>query len=327
MTVALLERFSMPFQIIAPGTHFDFVSRGRACAFASLFMILVSLVAVPIRGVRLGVDFAGGTLIQMKALSTEVDEGGVRAILARTNHSEATVTRLGERSDSRFQILIPQSTSKISEDPVSEIEKALSERFGTLEIEKVDSVGGRAGEDLRRSALLCMTLSLALILVYIAFRFSPAYAPGAVVALIHDVVITAGVFVVLAWEFDFKVIAALLTIIGYSLNDTIIIYDRIRENRGSRKVVNLAEIVNKSVNDTLSRTILTSGTTLLAVLALLAFGGPELRGFSAALLIGIVVGTYSSVYVASPLMVAIENVNWGKNRPAASGKRTAASRP
>lgn len=317
----------MPFQIIRPGTHFDFVGRGRACAFASLLMILVSLVAVPIRGVRLGVDFAGGTLIQMKALSTEVDEGGVRAILAGTHHSDATVTRLGEPSDSRFQILIPQANSKISEDPVSEIEKALSERFGSLEIEKVDSVGARAGEDLRRSAVLCMSLSLAMILVYVAFRFSPAYAPGAVVALIHDVVITAGVFVVLGWEFDFNVIAALLTIIGYSLNDTIIIYDRIRENRGSRKVVNLSEIVNKSVNDTLSRTILTSGTTLLAVLTLLALGGPELRGFSAALLIGIVVGTYSSVYVASPLMVAIENVNWGKNRPTASGKHTAASRP
>ena len=317
----------MPFQIIPSGTHFDFVSRRRVCAFASLFMILISLAAVPIRGVRLGVDFAGGTSIQVKTRSAETDEGGIRAILVGIGYSAAGVTRVGEIADLRFEILLPQSASKTSGDPVSEIKKALSERFGALEIEKVDSVGPRAGAELRSSALRCLSYSLVMILVYIAFRFAPAYAPGAVVALIHDVVITAGVFVVMGWEFDFKVIAALLTIIGYSLNDTIIIYDRIRENRGTSKVVNLEAIVNRSVNETLSRTILTSGTTLLAVLALLAFGGPELSGFARAMLIGIIVGTYSSVCVASPVLLAIEASGWGKNQPGAPDRRTAASPP
>ena len=297
----------MPFEIIPPGTRFDFVSRFRLCAAGSLLLIAASAAAIPVRGIRLGVDFAGGyQVVARVADAPRADEGGARAALVRLGLPGSNVTRLGAASEGLLRIQFAAADEATPDRIVPLLEAELDRTLGETRIESVDFVGPRMGEDLRRAALLSLGIAFALILVYVAFRFTPVYAPGAVLALIHDVLITAGIFVLCGWEFDLNVIAALLTIVGYSINDTIVIYDRIRERRERRTSTDLADVVNQSVNETLSRTILTSGTTLLAVLALLVLGGPELRGFSAAMTIGIVVGTYSSIYVASPIMLLLE---------------------
>ena len=320
----------MPFEIIPPGTRFDFVGRFRLCAASSLLLMLFSAAAIPVRGIRLGVDFAGGYQVVVRvANASRADEGGVRAALVQIGVPSGNVTRLGPASDGLFRVQFATADEASPDQLVPLLEAELARTLGETRTESVDFVGPRMGADLRRAALLSLGISFLLILAYVAFRFSPTYAPGAVLALIHDVLITAGVFVLCGWEFDLNVIAALLTIVGYSINDTIVIYDRIRERRERRTSTDLADVINQSLNETLSRTILTAGTTLLAVLALLVLGGPELRGFSAAMTIGIVVGTYSSIYVASPIMMILER---RLARPAAApraatpGKRPARRR-
>lgn len=308
----------MPFEIVPPGVHIDFVGRWRLCAFASVLLLVLCAIAVPLRGIRLGVDFSGGTQLVVRVADPAAGEDGVRAALAALEVRGAGVTRLGAASERLFQVHVPAAHDATPDRFVPLLERALARSVGGARIEKIDFVGPRVGEDLRRSAFVSMALAFALITVYIAFRFSPVYAPGAVVALVHDVLLTAGVFVVLGWEFDLNVVAALLTIVGYSLNDTIVIYDRIREARAKRTGLHLADVVNRAVNETLSRTLLTAGTTVLALLALLVLGGAELRGFSAALLIGIVVGTYSSVYVAAPLVMVLDRLWTARGRPRAA---------
>jgi preprotein translocase subunit SecF len=191
-------------------------------------------------------------------------------------------------------------------DTVKQLVAALEGEIGPLELERVEFVGPKVGAELRRAGLQALGLACLLILAYIGFRFSARFAPGAVVALVHDVLITAGVWVILGIEFDLRVLAALLAIIGYSLNDTIIVYDRIRENMEIRTTRNMEDVLNQSVNQTLSRTLLTSLTTLLAVLSLLFLGGEVIRPFALAMAIGIGVGTYSSVYVAAPTLLFLE---------------------
>ena len=172
--------------------------------------------------------------------------------------------------------------------------------------QRIESIGPRVGGELRLAGVQALLLAWGLILLYIWFRFDLRYAPGAVAALVHDVVITAGVFVLLGWEFNLQVLAALLVVIGYSLNDTIVIYDRIRENLELRGSTHLEDVVNQSINQTLSRTLLTSLTTLMVVTALLVLGGPVIRDFALALMIGVTVGTYSTIYVASALLIRLE---------------------
>lgn len=225
--------------------------------------------------------------------------------------------RAGSAAEGAFHIRLAASSGRDPAEIAPRVQEALATSDGTLSavIEKADFVGPRVGPELRGQASKALALAFALVLVYIAFRFAPAYAPGAVVALFHDVAITAGLFVLFGWEFDMTVMGAFLTIIGYSINDTIVIFDRIRELRARHVGRPLASIVDLAVNQTLSRTLLTSGTTLLAVLALLVFGGPVLRGFSLAMAIGILVGTYSSVYVAAPILLWIETARESRAAP------------
>jgi len=297
----------MSRELVPSGTRIDFVGRWKACAVASSLAILIGLAAVPLRGLSLGVDFRGGDQILVRVPpDAAADESKLRGVLVGMGLPDAGVTRVGDVSEGLFEVRLPPSGGATTEQTASDLEQALDEMLGPVRIESVEFVGPRVGAELRHAALVSLGLSIALIGVYVAFRFAPIYAPGALVALVHDVLITASAFVVFGWEIDLSVLAALLTIVGYSLNDTIVIYDRIRENRALHSGADLAEVVNRSVNETLSRTVLTSGTTMLAVLALLVLGGRELRGFAAALAIGIVVGTYSSVYVASPLMLVLD---------------------
>ena len=313
----------MPMEIIRPDTNIDFIGKWTLCVAISAAVILVSLLAIPVRGIRLGLDFAGGHEIQGKfTQKLPDDEGSVRAIVAGLGVAEPTIVRFGEADNAEFLIRFRGEEGQQGK-VADELKIALEKGIGPVELERVGFVGPKVGAELQSAGLKAVGISCLLILIYIGFRFSPRFAPGAVVALIHDIVITSGVFVILGYEFDLTVLAALLAILGYSLNDTIIVYDRIRENMKLHTKYDLQEVLNRSVNQTLSRTLLTSGTTMLAVLALLIAGGPIIRPFALAMVIGIVVGTYSSIYIAAPTLLVLER-RWGAvQAPAPKSSRPA----
>jgi preprotein translocase subunit SecF len=331
----------LPFEIIPPNTQIDFIGRAKLCASLSALLILVSLAMIPIRGIRLGVDFAGGTEMQVRFdPGVTADEGRIRTVLGDAAVvKDPSVVRFGDVSSREFLVKFKGSeevdgsdagaaAEEVAEavdlgasiDEVEAIEAALAEGIGGLSVERVDFVGPRVGAELRSDGLWALFWASLAILVYVTIRFSSRFAPGAVVAVVHDLLVTSGIFVILGLEFDLRVLAALLAIIGYSLNDTIIIYDRIRENMALRTKAALPDVLNQSVNQTLSRTVLTSGTTMLALLSLYFLGGEVIRPFAFAMLIGVVVGTYSSIYIAAPLLLLLEGGGGGgaKGRSAAA---------
>jgi preprotein translocase subunit SecF len=333
----------VPLELVPAGTHIDFIGKRRLCAALSIGLFAVAGAAIPLQGIRLGIDFAGGTEFQVRfAPDVEVGEGAIRSVVTSCGVGDPSVVRYGETEESEFLIRFrldedegAEGIAPASEDcPLTQEDRdqlaataaatgaeragdatgeiidrltfALGNGVGELEVQRVEFVGPRVGSELRRDGVFALAIACLLILVYIAFRFSMRFAPGAVVALVHDVGITAGLFVIFGLEFDLRVLAALLAILGYSLNDTIIIYDRIRENMELRTRHDLPEVLNLSVNQTLARTVLTSGTTLAAVLALLFLGGQVIRPFAVAMVIGIVVGTYSSVFIAAATLLWLE---------------------
>lgn len=330
----------MPIELVPAGTQIDFIGKRRLCAWLSVGLLLASLAAIPWRGVRLGIDFAGGTEIQVQfPTGTAVGEGAIRSVVTRCGVSDPSVVRYGETRDLEFLIrflvdegkaageeaaadsacpltdeqreqLAATAAATGNRDATGEIVdrliRALGNEIGEVEVQRVEFVGPRVGSELRRDGITALGIACVLVLMYIAFRFSPRFAPGAVIALVHDVGITAGIFVIFGLEFDLRVLAALLAILGYSLNDTIIIYDRIRENMALRTKHDLVDLLNRSVNQTLARTVLTSGTTFMALMALLFLGGEVIRPFAIAMSIGIVVGTYSSVFIAAPTLLWLE---------------------
>ena len=314
----------MPFEIVPSGTKIDFIGRGKICATLSALVILISLAMIPVQGIRLGVDFAGGTEMQVRfEAGVSANEGTIRSVLAESAVvHDPSVVRFGDVASREFLIkfkggeeldLDRVAAEPEGEDPVTAsidrvelVEAALAEGVGPLSVERVDFVGPRVGRELRSDGLFALFWASLAILVYVTIRFSSRFAPGAVVAVIHDLLVTAGIFVILGLEFDLRILAAMLAILGYSLNDTIIIYDRIRENMELRTKAALPELLNESVNQTLSRTVLTSGTTLTALACLYFLGGEVIRPFAFAMLIGVVVGTYSSIYVAAPLLLLLE---------------------
>jgi preprotein translocase subunit SecF len=328
----------MSIELIPPNTNIDFIGKRYICAVVSVLVILAGVIAIPVRGIRLGIDFAGGTEVQVRfAEGTPIDEAALRRVITDCGVADASVVRFGDIGVTDYLIrfragaasaetpegagcpLTPEDQQQLGADAraaqgaddgtnaqVQRLDRALGNAIGPLEIQRVEFVGPRVGSDLRRAALYSLGVASLLILIYIGFRFSSRFAPGAVVALFHDILITAGIFVIVGWQFDLTVLAALLTIMGYSLNDTIIIYDRIRENMSLHTKYDLGDVLNRSVNQTLSRTALTGGTTFLSCLALLFLGGPVVRPFAIAMAIGIVVGTFSSIYVAAPILLYLE---------------------
>ncbi len=337
-------------EIIPPETHIDFVGRRRIAYVCSALMLCAGLAGAAVRGVRFGIDFAGGTEVAVRfEAGTAVEDGALRELVTACGVQDPTVVRYGETAAPEYLIrfnklaegeealadcplaaqqreelaAVDEATGADKAAPgttavVDRLTLAMRETFGALEIRSVDYVGPQVGSELRRDGIKAMAIAVVMILAYIAFRFSSRFAPGAVVAIVHDVAITAGVFAIFGLEFDLQVLAALLAILGYSLNDTIIIYDRVRENMELRTKHDLFDLVNRSVNQTLSRTLLTALLSLAAVLCLLVVGGDVIFPFALAMAIGVFVGTYSTVYIAAPIMLYLEQRFGGGVRDAGS---------
>jgi preprotein translocase subunit SecF len=280
----------------------DFMGKWPYAATISGLLLLVSVVSLFTRGLSLGIDFTGGTLIEV-AYQQTVDLDNVRSQLVKNGFDQAQVQFFGTSHD--LLIYLPPregvDSAKLSEEVFSKLRQDNS----GVQLSRVEYVGPQVGDELAIQGGLAMIYATFGILIYVMLRFHLRFAPGAVMALIHDVFITLGIFSIFRLEFDLTVLAAILAVMGYSLNDTIVVFDRIRENFRKIRKGTPQEIMNISVNQTLSRTVMTSSLTLLVVIALFVFGGEVIHNFSLALIIGIVVGTYSSIYVASPVSLAL----------------------
>ncbi|MBT3921372.1 MAG: protein translocase subunit SecF [Nitrospina sp.] len=289
-------------KIINSDTHFDFMGKIKMAMIISGLMILIGLGSIVFSGgLKYGIDFAGGTLIQLQ-FKTPPDIEVIRDGLKTIALGESTIQEFGSKKD--ILIRVQRSEEKL-ESVGSKVRNSLSKSFNKedISIERVEMVGPKVGRDLREKALLSILYAIIGIVIYISWRFELQYAIAAIIALVHDVLVTMGAFSIFDKEFTLVIVAAFLTIIGYSLNDTIVVFDRIRENLRRKGKSTLTQIINASINQTLSRTLLTSGTTLLVVVALFFFGGEIIHDFSFALLIGVLVGTYSSIFIASVFLV------------------------
>ena len=289
-------------QLFKSETHFDFMGRIKAAVTFSVILILIGLGSVAVSGgLKFGIDFAGGTLIQLQFKSPpdiEVIRDGLKTI----GLGESTIQEFGSKKD--ILIRVQRSEEKL-EAVGSMVRKSLMGKFNIDEItvERVEMVGPKVGRDLREKALLSILYAIIGIVIYISWRFELQYAIAAIIALVHDVLVTMGAFSIFDKEFTLVIVAAFLTIIGYSLNDTIVVFDRIRENLRRKGKSSISDMINTSINQTLSRTLLTSGTTLMVVIALFFFGGEIIHDFSFALLVGVFIGTYSSIFIASVFLV------------------------
>jgi preprotein translocase subunit SecF len=282
--------------------NINFLGKRKIAAVFSAILLLVSITSFFVRGFNLGLDFSGGTLIEV-GYPQAVELGDIRTTLEGSGFPEAVVQHFGTAKDVLIKVAPRESLS--SAQLSSEILRDLKKTNDGVEIRRVEYVGPQVGDELREDGGLALLFALIGILIYVALRFEYRFSLGAVLALVHDVTITMGLFSLFQLEFDLTVLAAILAVIGYSLNDTIVVFDRIRENfRRIRKSTTL-EIVNASLNQTLSRTLMTSFTTLLVLFALFLFGGELIHGFATALMFGIFIGTYSSIYVASTLAIVL----------------------
>ena len=266
----------------------------------SLSLLVISVASLGLRGLNFGLDFSGGTLIEV-SYEEVADLSKVRDLMTHNGFDDFQVVNFGSNSDVLIKVADKDGDSQLGDV----IFNFLQEADSKTELKRIEFVGPQIGSELRDQGGLGMLVALGMILLYVAFRFQYKFALGAVTALAHDVLIILGLFSIFAWDFDLTVLAALLAVIGYSLNDTIVVSDRIRENFRGERGFEPEEIVNRSLNQTLSRTLITSFTTLLVLFALFFFGGEMIRGFSQALIIGVLVGTYSSIYVVANMLLAL----------------------
>lgn len=276
-------------------TNFDFLKYKKFFILVSASLVFFSFILIFSKGLNLGVDFKGGTTIEIR-LEKKMDIEKIRNSLSKSKINNFSVKEFGTVND----LLIYTDNSISPNDIKNFLEKDLKEK---ITIRKIETVGPKVGSELIKSAIYSVLLCLIAIFLYLWFRFEWQFSLGGIVALFHDLIITVGVFALLGLQFDLSIIAALLTILGYSINDTVIIYDRIRENLKKESSSELSILINESLNNTLSRTLKTSGTTLLSIVAVLIFGGEVLRGFAFAITFGIIVGTYSSIYIAAPILM------------------------
>ena len=288
-------------------TNINFISKQKFTALLSIALIIAGIASLIMKGgPLLSIDFTGGTVAQVK-FDKDVELTSLRSTLSEYGFKGAEIVEFGSPDEVLIKTQLSGSSSEISE----KLTTALGETFT---LRRVESVGPKIGKELQTDALKAIGLALLLILIYIAFRFDRYYALGSVMALIHDVLITLGVFSLLGYEINLSIVAAFLTIVGYSLNDTIVVFDRIRENIPKYMKKTIDDVVNISLNETLNRTVITSMTTMMVVVILFVWGGKVINLFAFALIVGVFVGTYSSLFVASPVMAYFEKRSKGQKR-------------
>lgn len=280
----------------------DFMGKSKLGVIFSSLLIIASIGSFIVNGLNFGIDFTGGTLVEL-GYEQAVELDSVRTAFGDSEYNDAIVQYFGSADDVLIRIAPREgmNSSEISNDLI----RLLQGAGQTVDMRRVEFVGPQVGEDLTEDGGLAMIYALFGILIYVALRFQMRFALGAIAALVHDVIITFGFFSVTQMDFDLTVVAAILAVIGYSLNDTIVVFDRIRENFRRMRKITPAEVLNISINQTLSRTLMTSGTTLMVLAALFIFGGEIIHAFSTALIVGIVIGTYSSIFIASPVTLAL----------------------
>ncbi len=280
--------------------NIKFTSYYKRFNILSFLLIIFSVFILIFKGLNLGVDFKGGTLIELRLENPVIKIGEIRQSLMKMNLGDINVKKFGKKND--FLIKIEKMESENS-NFISTIKKNLSDDLGaSINFRRVENVGPKVSNELLNSGLLAICLSLAAMLIYIWIRFEWQFSLAAIAAIIHDVIITVGIFSFLSYEINLSIVAAILTIVGYSMNDTVVIFDRIRENLKKYTKISISDISNTSTKETLSRTLITSVTTLLALFSIYIFGGAILKGFSFAMIVGVIIGTYSSIFVATPIL-------------------------
>ncbi len=271
----------------------------------SLILILLSLTILFFKGLNYGVDFKGGTLIEIRLETSDHSVGKVRDVFSDSNLTNLTVKNFGNNKDYLIKF---QKENLNNPEFINNLKIEVSKSFPDINFRRVENVGPKVSSELLKSGILAISLSLAAMLFYIWIRFEWQFSLGAIIALFHDIIITLGIFSFLSLEINLSIVASVLTIVGYSMNDTVVIFDRVRDNLKKYMDLKIFDLTNQSINETLSRTILTSITTLLALFSIFFLGGEILRGFSFAMILGVIVGTYSSIFIANPILVKL-NVN------------------
>ncbi len=298
----------MRLKLVPQNTSFDFFSRWKVWLGISGLMMVVAFTSFMLQGLNFGIDFRGGTTIRTES-AQEIDVGAYRDAIAPLELGDVTITEIfdptfgPDENVAMIRIQAQEDAEAVSAATVNAVQEALKVAAPDIEFVSVESVGPKVSGELIQTAVIAVVLAIGAVLVYIWLRFEWQFALGAVAALVHDVILTIGIFSELQIRFDLAIIAALLTIVGYSLNDTVVVFDRVRENLRKYKKKDLKEVLNISINETLSRTVMTSVTTLLALISLYILGGDVIRGFVFAMIWGVIVGTYSSVFVASTILL------------------------
>ena len=280
--------------------NIEFTKYYKKMNIVSVLLIFLSIMVLLFNGLNLGVDFKGGTLIEVRTENSKISISDIRQSLLKMNLGDVTVKKFGKKNDYLVKIEISKNKKK---NFIQSINDQLSSDLGSVvNFRRVEKVGPKVSNELLKAGLLAISLSLTAMLFYIWIRFEWQFSLGAIAALIHDVLITLGIFSSLSYEVNLSIVAAVLTIVGYSMNDTVVIFDRIRENLRKYSKLPITNICNNSTNETLSRTLITSVTTLLALFSIFIFGGAILKGFSFAMIAGVIIGTYSSIFVATPIL-------------------------
>ncbi|MEL7166796.1 MAG: protein translocase subunit SecF [Pseudomonadota bacterium] len=317
----------MRLRLVKQGTSFDFFSRWKMWLGISGLLIILAAVSFLLQGLNYGIDFRGGTTVRTES-AQPVDIGQYRDALTPLSLGDISITEVfdptfgPEQNVAMIRIQAQEGQEAVTPETIREVQGALVAAVPDMTFPSVESVGPKVSGELIQTAAIAVVLAIAAVLVYIWLRFEWQFALGAVAALVHDVVLTIGIFSELQIKFDLAIIAALLTIVGYSLNDTVVVFDRVRENLRKYKKKPLSEVLNISINETLSRTVMTSVTTLLALISLYILGGDVIRGFVFAMIWGVIVGTYSSVFVASTILLWLGvKRNWDKADPANTGNQ------
>ena len=279
---------------------FNFVSKFKLANSISLFLMVASIILVLFKGLNFGIDFKGGTLMELRVASDNVSIGDIRSSFSKLNLGDLNVKEFGKKGDYLIKFEMKEFNDQMN---LKIIKETVTNNLNTeVNFRRIENVGPKVSTELLNSGILAISLALGAMLFYIWIRFEWQFSLGSITAIFHDVLITLGIFSLLSLEVNLSIVAAVLTIVGYSMNDTVVIYDRIRENLSRFSSLNISEISHTSINETLSRTVITSITTLLALFSIFLLGGSILKGFSFAMIVGVIIGTYSSIFVAAPIL-------------------------